>query len=70
MNQEYVALFEPDENGWTGSVPDLPGCFSDGNSLEEVQKSIRTAIKLWIETAKSNDWPIPSPRTMTERIAV
>jgi len=70
LNKEYIVLFEPDEGGWTASVPDLPGCLSDGNSFEEAESNIHQAIQLWIETARENGWPIPEPRVRIERFAV
>jgi len=31
----YPAIFHPEENGYWVEFPDLPGCFSQGNSIEE-----------------------------------
>lgn len=70
MTTEYVVVIEPDEDGWTASVPDLPGCFSDGDTFEEAEQSIREAIRLWMEVAKSKGIPIPPPRSQSLRIAV
>jgi len=70
MSNEYIAVFEPDEDGWTASVPDLPGCFSQGKTLEEAQINVREAIQLWIESAQGHGWPVPSARTQIQRIAV
>lgn len=66
----YVAVVEPDEDGWTASVPDLPGCFSDGATLEEAQVGIKEAVRLWLETAREKGWAVPPPKTTTLRIAV
>ena len=43
-----VVLFESEE-GWAVSCPDLPGCHSQGATLEEALESIRDAIRLWLE---------------------
>ena len=43
-------VFEPsDEGGYTVFVPSLPGCISEGNTLEEARESIREAIELYLE---------------------
>ena len=42
MNNEYILLFESDEEGWCASVPDLPGCLSDGNTMKEAQARLDT----------------------------
>lgn len=70
MTEPYVVVLEPEEQGWTASVPDLPGCFSDGSTPEEAEKAIREAIALWIETAQAKGWPIPPARAQTLRVAV
>ncbi len=67
---EYIVLVEPDGNGWTASVPDLPGCFSDGDTFEEAEVGIRQAIKLWIETAQSKGMSIPPPKSQSLKVAV
>jgi len=68
--RQYIAVLEPDEDGWTASVPDLPGCLSDGATAEEAEAGIREAIRLWIQTAESKGWPVPAARTQVLKIAV
>jgi len=63
-------VFEPEEDGWSASVPDLPGCFSDADTLAGAQSAIREAIVLWLETAEANGWPVPEPRSSAKLIAV
>ena len=45
------------------TVPDLPGCMSDGETPEEALKNVQEAIASWIEAAKEwkQDVPKPSP---------
>ncbi len=70
MKREYMAVFEPDDGGWTASVPDLPGCFSDADTPLGAQQAIRETIRLWLETAEENGWPIPEPQSSAQLIAV
>jgi len=50
------AVLEPsDEGGYTVYVPSLPGCISEGDTLEEAQANIREAIGLFMEPA-DDDW--------------
>ena len=37
------------EGGFTGYVPSLPGCISQGESKEEAIANIKEAIELWLE---------------------
>lgn len=45
-------------------VPDLPGCFSAGDTLDEAMENAKEAIALWIETAIDQDQQIPKPSTV------
>jgi predicted RNase H-like HicB family nuclease len=46
----FKVLFEPsDEGGYTAHVPALPGCISEGDTLEEARRNIRAAIELYLE---------------------
>jgi antitoxin HicB len=67
MKLEYAVLIErlaeSDGGGYLATVPDLPGCMSDGASPEDALKNVQEAIASWIEAAKewTQDIPRPSP---------
>lgn len=43
-------ILEPgDEGGYTVYVPSLPGCISEGETVEEAIDNIRNAIQLYLE---------------------
>ncbi len=44
-----VVLEPSDEGGYTVYVPALPGCISEGDTLEEAMGNIREAIELYLE---------------------
>jgi predicted RNase H-like HicB family nuclease len=44
-----VILEPSDEGGFTVSVPSLPGCISEGNTMKEAIQNIREAIDLYLE---------------------
>jgi predicted RNase H-like HicB family nuclease len=51
-------LFEPsDEGGYTATVPALPGCISEGDTLEEARRNIREAIQLYLEPDEESAIP-------------
>jgi predicted RNase H-like HicB family nuclease len=45
-------------------VPDLPGCFSAGDSLDEAVANAKQAIELWLEVAIDDGLPIPEPKSL------
>lgn len=43
-------VFEPsDEGGYAVYIPSLPGCISEGDTLDEARYNIREAIELYLE---------------------
>lgn len=61
----YPVLIEPlseeDGGGFFATVPDLPGCMSDGETPEEALLNVQDAIATWIEAAMELGRPIPQP---------
>ncbi len=68
---EYPVVLEPlpdDEGGgFIATVPDLPGCMSDGATPEEALSNVQDAIITWIEAARDLGHEVPAP---TRRLAV
>ena len=48
-----VVLEQEKDDGFSVSVPSLPGCFSEGNTFEEAIANIREAIALYLEDEKA-----------------
>ena len=42
---------EPDAGGYSASIPALPGCHTQGETLEEVQANLRDAAEGWLGVA-------------------
>src|ERR1700687_2574203 len=47
--------------GYLIEFPDLPGCMSDGETIEETIQNGRDAISAWVEAAKMMHRNIPKP---------
>jgi predicted RNase H-like HicB family nuclease len=53
-------IIEPDETGgYVISCPSLPGCHSQGESIDEALENIRDAIELYIEVLIEDSLPVP-----------
>jgi antitoxin HicB len=61
-----VTLDQDPEGGYVAHIKDLPGCFTQGETLEETMANIREAKELWIETAYDMNDPIPLPSNSME----
>ena len=62
MFKTFEVVVERDEDGiYVGSVPELPGCHTQGDTLKELQYNIREAIEGYLESIKKEekkeDWP-------------
>jgi predicted RNase H-like HicB family nuclease len=44
-------------------VPDLPGCTSGGESVDEALRNAVDAVTLWVEDARADGEKIPKPRS-------
>lgn len=57
MSREFYVVIERDEDGfWVGEVPQLPACYAQGQSLDELLANIREVILLCLdEAALSHD---------------
>ncbi len=59
MTREYLVVYEKGEKNWSAFSPDIPGCGSLGDTLEDTRANMREAIALYLnETAKAGE-PIP-----------
>ncbi len=48
-------IIEKDEDGYYAYCPELPGCQSQGDSLEEVRENIFEAVELYLETLSESE---------------
>ena len=50
-----------------GEFPDLPGCFTQGDSKEELIEHAREALSLYLEEARDPTWKVPQPKERSGR---
>ena len=61
--QQNISILPPEEGGgYLIEFPELPGCISDGDTIDEAIANGRDAILCWIETAKQHGDEIPQPK--------
>lgn len=58
----YQAKLHMEDGAYWVEFPDLPGCFTAGDSREEVLEHAREALSLWLEEARDPQWEIPVPK--------
>jgi predicted RNase H-like HicB family nuclease len=55
---EIVIEKEPEDAGYLAYSPTLPGCFSNGSTIEEAKHNIREAVQQHIASLKEHGQPI------------
>jgi predicted RNase H-like HicB family nuclease len=50
MTLKATVIIEKDEHGYYAYIPELEGCQSQGDTLDEVMKNIQEAFELYLET--------------------
>ena len=67
MRLRFAAVIHKDEeSGYGVTVPDLPGCFSAGDTLEEAIESAREAVACHIEGLLMDGEPVPEQAPLEE----
>jgi predicted RNase H-like HicB family nuclease len=67
LSLKYPVTFYPDpEGGYVVEIEDLPGCISQGETLEEAVEMIEDARRCWLEVAYEEGMNIPLPRSEEE----
>jgi predicted RNase H-like HicB family nuclease len=59
---EIIIYWSEEDKVYVAEVPELKGCYAHGNNYDEALKNVQDAIKLWIDTAKEFNDPIPEPK--------
>ena len=70
--RRYTIIIHPDadEGGYTVTVPALPGCVTQGETLEEAIAMAKDAIQLYIESLVADGEPVPEEREHPQAIVI
>ena len=64
--RSFPVIFEPDVNGgYVVSCPVFPGCYSEGDTIDEALSNIKEAIELCIEELKEKNLELPNVDRIT-----
>jgi predicted RNase H-like HicB family nuclease len=66
MTMRYPIAIEPgtESTAFGVVVPDLPGCFSAGDTLDEALDAAQEAVAAWIDSTLDAGEPIPPPSSL------
>jgi len=67
----YSIVVDPDpEGGFTVTVPSLPGCITQGETVEECVSNAQEAIALYIEDLVASGESVPEETTHSQLLLV
>ncbi len=62
MKFQVIFTFDPDYQGYVAEVPSLPGCVSQGKTMDEAIENIKDAIQGYLHVqAKHGNSELPQP---------
>jgi predicted RNase H-like HicB family nuclease len=64
-NYRFAVVVEKDEDGYFAYCPELQGCYTQGDTFEDVMANIRDAIKLHVEDRLANNEPIATSEVIS-----
>lgn len=68
---QYVVIIEETiDGGFSAYVPDLPLCFTVGDSVEDVKRHIKDAIETYLDEVRSEGIAIPKPSVQAALVDV
>ena len=59
---------EPDGSGYTAAIPDLPGCITYADTMDELAEMIEDAKRTWIKCSLKDGLPIPEPSSVDDEL--
>ncbi|MGI8979861.1 MAG: type II toxin-antitoxin system HicB family antitoxin [Pirellulaceae bacterium] len=66
----FAILIEPTATGYSGHVPDLPGCVAAGETRDETIQLLREAIEFHLEGMRLHGETAPPPCSTCEYVEV
>ena len=64
----YAIVIEKAANNFAAYVPDLLGCVATGETVEETEREIRSAIEFHLRGMREDGLPIPQPSVQVDYV--
>lgn len=66
----YAVVIEKAGKGYSGYVPDLPGCVAAGATVAKVKAALSEVISFHVEGLKAGGEPVPGAGAVVEWVEV
>lgn len=66
----YAVVYEQTPNNFAAYVPDLPGCVATGRTRRQVERRIRSAIRMHLEAMREDGEVPPAPTSTAGSVEI
>lgn len=66
----FLVVVERADGNYSAYSPDLPGCIATGETREDVEQNIHSAIEMHVRGLLEDNLPVPEAQSFSEYIAV
>ena len=70
MTYTVLVFEDKDDGGFWAKVAELPGCYTSGETLEEIEENVKDAIATYLESIREAGEPEPEQAVHKLEIAV
>ena len=61
MTYTVLVYADEDEGGYWAKVAELPGCYTSGETIDEIRENVKDAIAAYLEALEFAGEPMPPP---------
>jgi predicted RNase H-like HicB family nuclease len=66
---KFVYIIEKaDDGSYSAYVPDLPGCTSCADNIDDIRRSIKDAVDSYIDSLREHNETIPTPTSVIDTV--
>lgn len=66
----YLVIIEESTTGFSGFLPDLPGCIAMAATRDGVAKAMNEGVEFHVEALRESGEPVPPPHTTATYVEV
>lgn len=70
QSMAYLMVIRREPEGFSAEFPDLPGCFTQAETLDELRANALEAVELYVSVLREKGEPIPEPTSMPDTVTV
>ena len=70
MKKTFLVVYEKGRKNYSGFAPDVPGCVSLGDTLDEIRTNLKEALQLYMDTSVELGYAVPEPTSTSVTLPI